>query len=136
MAEDDDELRRFVARAVEDAGAARVLAAAAHAEVGDLGVKVDALRRAINGLGQQTASRFDRMDERFGRIDARFEGLDARVDRLETKVDTGFAEMRAKFDVVDDGFAEMRAKFDQTAAGMEHIAGLITTLIDRGTPAD
>jgi hypothetical protein len=95
-----------------DAAAARHLAAARDRDLADLTVKVDAGRSAINGLGVQTAARFD---------------------RLETKVDTGFAEMRAKFDqidtkfdMVDAGFMEMRAKFDQTSAGMQQIVDLLT----------
>jgi len=30
-----------------------------------------------------------------------------------------------------DGFAEMRGKFDATAAGQQHIADLLTRLIDQ-----
>lgn len=60
-----------------DASAARHLAAAGDRDLADLAVKVDANRVAINALGSQTASRFD---------------------RLEHEVRTGFAEMRAKFD--------------------------------------
>jgi uncharacterized coiled-coil protein SlyX len=63
-----------------------------------LAVKVDANREAINALSVQTAERFEQVDRRF--------------DALEHKVDTGFAEMRAKF--------------DQTAAGMERIVDLLT----------
>jgi hypothetical protein len=32
---------------------------------------------------------------------------------------------------VDDGFIEMRGKFDATAAAMQQIVGMLTTLIDR-----
>lgn len=39
----------------------------------------------------------------------------------------GFNALRA--DMVD-GFAEMRAKFDLTAAGQQHIAALVQTVID------
>ena len=60
-----------------DATAARHLAAARDRDLADLGVKVDANRKAINALGVQSAARFD---------------------RLEDKVDTGFAEMRARLD--------------------------------------
>lgn len=79
-----------------DAAAARHLAAARDRDLADLGVKVDANRKAINALGVQTAARFE---------------------SLEHKVDTGFAEMRAKF--------------DRAAAGQAQIVGLLTTLIDR-----
>jgi hypothetical protein len=77
-----------------DAAAARYLAAAHDRDLADVGVKVDANRRAINALGEQTAARFN---------------------TLENKVDTGFAEMRSKF--------------DQAAAGHEHIVGLLDRLI-------
>jgi tetrahydromethanopterin S-methyltransferase subunit G len=107
-----------------DAAAARHLAAARDRDLADLTVKVDANRSAINGLGVQTAARFDQVDQRF--------------DRLENKVDTGFAEMRskfdqidAKFDMVDAGFMEMRAKFDQTAAGMQQIVELLARRDDQ-----
>jgi hypothetical protein len=107
-----------------DAAAARHLAAARDRDLADLTVKVDATRSTINGLGVQTAARFDQVDQRF--------------DRLENKVDTGFAEMRAKFDqidtkfdMVDAGFMEMRAKFDQTAAGMQQIVELLTQRDDQ-----
>ena len=84
-----------------DAAAARHLAAAGDRDLADLGVKVDANRRAINALGVQTAARFDRVDERFDRVEG---------------------EMRT-------GFAEMRGKLDQAAAGQQQIVDLITGLI-------
>jgi hypothetical protein len=102
-----------------DAAAARHLAAAHDRDLADVSVKTDAVRAAVNGLGVQTAARFDNLERRFG--------------NLERKVDDGFAEMRAnfehidaKFDQVDAGFMEMRAKFDQTAAGMRQIVDLLT----------
>ena len=95
-----------------DAAAARHLAAAHDRDLADVSVKTDAVRAAVNGLGVQTAARFD---------------------NLERKVGDGFAEMRAgfehidaKFEQVDAGFMEMRAKFDQTAAGMQQIVDLLT----------
>jgi hypothetical protein len=100
-----------------DAAAARHLVAAHDRDLADVTVKVDAVRSAVNGLGVQTAARFE---------------------RLENKVDTGFAEMRAKFDhidakfdQVDAGFMEMRSKFDQTAAGMQQIVDLLTQREDK-----
>jgi hypothetical protein len=92
----------------QNAIAARHLAAAHDRDLADLGVKVDANRRAINALGVQTAARFDRVDERFDRVDERF-------DRLE-------AEMRA-------GFAEMRRRLDGAAPGYQHIVELLDTLL-------
>jgi hypothetical protein len=86
-----------------DATAARHLAAARDRDLADLGVKIDANRKAINALGVQTAARFD---------------------RLENRVDAGFAAM-------DIGFAEVRGRLNQTAAGLTHIGDLLTTLIER-----
>ena len=92
-----------------DATAARHLSAANDRDYSDLAIKVDASRKAINALGEQTRERFDQVDRRFDR-------LESRVDGLET-------EMRA-------GFAAMRHGFDQTAAGFARIAELITARDD------
>jgi hypothetical protein len=80
----------------------------------DLGIKVDANRKAINALGEQTAARFDRLEEKF--------------DRLEEKVDNGFAEIHAKLDYE---FAEIGGKLDAAAAGQQQILTLLTRLIDQ-----
>ena len=86
-----------------DAAAARHLAAAHDRDLADVTVKVEAVRAAVNGLGVQTAARFDRLEQR--------------VDNLENTVDAGFGEMRAKF--------------DQTTAGMQQIVDLLTPPRDR-----
>jgi len=91
-----------------DATAARHLAAARDRDLADLAVKVDANRTVINALGEQTRARFDQVDARFDQVDARF-------DRLEQRVDSGFAEIRGRLDA--------------TASGLEHITGLLDTLI-------
>ena len=106
----------------QDAIAARHLAAAHDRDLADLGVKVDANRRAINALGVQTAARFDRVDERFDRVDGRFDRVDERFDRLE-------AAMRAGFQETGRGFAEMRGRLDGAAAGHQHIVELLNTLL-------
>ena len=106
-----------------DARAARHLTAANDRDYADLAVKVDANRKAINALGEQTRARFDQ-------VDARFDGLERRFDGLETEMRTGFAYMHAKFAEMDSGFAEMRHGFDQTAAGFARIAELITARDD------
>ena len=97
------ELAADAQAAREDATAARHLAAARDRDISDLAVKVDANRSAINALGEQTRERFDAVDRRF--------------DQLESKV--------------DEGFAQVRGQLDGTAAGLEHITGLLTTLIDQ-----
>ncbi|MGH3622621.1 MAG: hypothetical protein ACRDQ5_12645 [Sciscionella sp.] len=84
-----------------DATAARHLAAARDRDLADLAVKVDANRSAINALGEQTRERFDAVDRRF--------------DALER--------------TMNDGFTEMRGRLDGTAAGLDQITGLLTTLI-------
>jgi hypothetical protein len=86
-----------------EAAAARHLAAARDRDLADLGTKVDANRSVINALGEQSASRFDQVEQR--------------LDRLTE-------EMRS-------GFAEMRGKLDQTAGGLDQIVGLLNTLIAR-----
>jgi hypothetical protein len=102
------ELADRVRHSEHDAAAARVLAGGADRDVTDLGIKVDANRKAINALGEQTAARFDRLEEKF--------------DRLEEKVDTGFAE-------IGHTFAEMRGTLDTAATGQQQIVTLLTTLI-------
>lgn len=77
--------------------------AALQTRVGELTVKVDANRSAINALGEQTRARFD--------------ALEYKVNALEHKV--------------DDGFIEMRGKFDVMAAGQERIVAMLDTLIER-----
>jgi hypothetical protein len=91
-----------------DAAAARHLAAARDRDLADLGVKVDANRTVINALGEQTRARFDQVDARFDRLERRADDLSARVN---------------------SGFAEMRGKLDATSSGLEHITGLLDTLI-------
>jgi tetrahydromethanopterin S-methyltransferase subunit G len=115
-----------VEEAAADAAAARHLAAARDRDLGDLAVKVDANRSAINALGVQTAARFDR--------------LEGRVDRLERKVDEGFAdvrsEMRAGFAAVDDRLLEVRGLLDRTAAFQERTAELLDRLIAQRGPGE
>jgi chromosome segregation ATPase len=127
-----------VEEVAQEAAAARHLAAFHDRDLADLGVKVDANRKAINALGIQTAARFDR--------------LEGRVDRLEKRVDDGFADMRARFAQVDRNFEQVNRSFEQvnrnfeqvdqnfltirglldaTAAAQEHTAELLTTLIEQ-----
>ena len=84
-----------------DASAARHLAAAGDRDLAELTVKVDANRKAVNALGEQTRARFDQVDARF--------------ERLEAEMRTGHDTLRAA----------MRHGFDQTAAGFARIAELI-----------
>lgn len=54
-----------------------------------------------------------------------------RQDMLE-----GFARVDDRFARVDQGFTEMRGKLDATAAGLQLITGMLSTLIarDSGQP--
>lgn len=108
-----------------DAAAARHLAAAHDRELADVGVKVDANRKAINALGVQTAARFDRLE---GKVDAGFARMDAKFAQIDAK----FAQIDANFEQVNTNFATVRARLDQAAAAFEHIGGMLTTLIERG----
>ncbi|ORW70300.1 hypothetical protein [Mycolicibacter senuensis] len=85
-----------------DAAAARVLAGAADRDVTEIRAEIRDFRRAttvsFNALRQDMNEGFRRVDE--------------------------------KFAVVDSGFAEMRAKFDMTAAGQQRIVELIPTVIN------
>ena len=103
-----------------DATAARHLSAANDRDYSDLAVKVDANRKAINALGEQTRGRFDQVDARF--------------DRLEAEMRAGFAELRAGHNELRAGHDELRAAmrhgFDQTAGGFARIAELITARDD------
>jgi uncharacterized protein YceH (UPF0502 family) len=94
----------------QDAAAARVLAGGADRDVADLVVKVDANRKAINALGEQTAARFD---------------------QLEQKVDNGFAQINRNFAQIDRNFAEVRGRLDATAAGQQQVVDLLTKLIEQ-----
>lgn len=86
-----------------DATAARHMAAAVDRDLSELTVKVDGLRRAVNGLSVQTNARFTR--------------LEGRVERLEARVDVGFAEVRGRL--------------DRFAAGQQQVVTMLTTLIER-----
>jgi hypothetical protein len=113
-------LEARMAEVAADAAAARHLAAARDRDLADLTLKVDANRRVISALGEQTRARFDTVDRRFDAMDRRFDAVDRRINAFEEKVDSGFAEMRAGFDAV--------------AAGFEHIGGMLTVLIDQEPP--
>ena len=102
------EIEARLARAESDAAAARHLAAAQDRDLSDLGVKVDANRKAINALGIQTAARFE---------------------RLEKKVDAGFAQVDRNFAQVDRNFLTIRGLLDATAAAQQRIAELLDVLI-------
>lgn len=88
--------------ASKDARAARVLAGGTDRDVGELGDELRDFRRATN---------------------ASFSALREDVVDMRREMTGGFSE-------VTTGFAEIRAKFDLAAAGQQHIAELIQQVID------
>ena len=120
-------------RAVIDT-AARHLAAAGDRDLAELTVKVDANRKAVNALGEQTRARFDQVDARFDRLESEMRAgfAELRTDVAELRTDvaelrTDVAELRTGH---DDLRAAMRHGFDQSAAGFARIAELITARDD------
>ncbi|MFL0178261.1 hypothetical protein [Mycobacterium sp. SMC-15] len=103
------ELRGRVSASERDAAAARVLAGGADRDVGEIRGEIRDFQRAtigsFNALRQDMVDGFRQIDERFAQVDG-------------------------TFGQVATGFAEMRAKFDMTAAGQQRIAELIQTVID------
>lgn len=87
----------------QDAAAARVLAGGADRDVTEI-------RGEIRAFRQATTASFNAMREDLTELRQRF-------DTLERKV--------------DDGFTEMRGRLDATAAGLDQIAGLLTTLVNQ-----
>lgn len=110
------ELRGRVSASERDAAAARVLAGGADRDVGEIRGEIRDFRRAT--IGSVNALRQDMVDMRRDMVDG------------FRRVDERFAQFDGTFGQVATGFAEMRAKFDMTAAGQQHIAELIQTVID------
>ncbi len=81
-----------------DAAAARYLAAAHDRDLADVGIKVDANRRAINALGEQTAARFD---------------------QLENETRSGFTDVRAKLDLTAAGHERIVGLLNHVIARMD-----------------
>jgi chromosome segregation ATPase len=109
------ELAERVRHSEQDAAAARVLAGGADRDVAEVRGEIREFReqntRVLNAMREDLTDLRSRVDDGFARVDEQF----ARVD--------------GQFARVDDGFAEMRGKLDGTAAGLQQIAGLLTTLI-------
>jgi hypothetical protein len=97
------ELTARVRRSERDAAAARVLAGGADRDV-------EQLRGEMRDLRQTMTSGFKAMREDF--------------TDLRAHVDRGFAEM-------DRGFVEVGGRLDMTAAGLQHVVEILTTLIER-----
>jgi hypothetical protein len=99
------EVRRDLAIARTDAGAARVLAAGAHEDVADVRAALAAHTRTLNALRETQLEQGQRIT-----------GLETRVSSLEVKMDAGFAKMDAGFAKMDAGFAEVDASFAKVDA--------------------
>jgi chromosome segregation ATPase len=115
------ELTTRVRRVEQDARAARVLAGGADRDLTEI-------RADIRDFRQITSASVNAMREDITNLRRNFTNLRTEVTDLQTQMNNRFA-------AVDNGFIEMRGKFDATAAGMEQITNLLTTLIDqRGGP--
>ncbi len=97
------ELDRRVRSSAQDAAAARILAGGADRDVAEI-------RGEIRDFRQATTSSFNAMRADFTDLRQEFTELQQRVD---------------------SGFAEMRGKFDATAAGQQHIVDLLTTIMNQ-----
>ena len=117
----ENQVRDLTARvqmSQQDAAAARVLAGAADRDVSEFRAEIRDFRNA-------TTASFNAMRQDF--VDLRQDFVDLRQD---------FAELRGEFgelrDHVDSGFVEMRGKFDATAAGQQQIVDLLNGIISKG----
>jgi predicted nucleic acid-binding Zn-ribbon protein len=97
------DLTEQVRHSREDSAAARILAGGADREVGEL-------RGELRDFRQATTASFNAMRE--GLADQR-----GSINSLGEHMDTGFAEIRGRL--------------DGTAAGIDGITAMLTTLIDR-----
>jgi chromosome segregation ATPase len=100
------DLTQRVRRSEQDAAAARVLAGGADRDVSDM-------RTEIRESREQNTRVLNAL----------------RQDMIE-----GFARVDERFARVDEGFAEVRGRLDATAAGLQQITGMLTTLINRDQP--
>jgi predicted nucleic acid-binding Zn-ribbon protein len=111
-----------VRHSAQDAAAARVLAGGADRDVAEVRSEIrdfrDANNRTLNAMRQDLGDLRGNLNDLRGNLnDLRGNLNDLRGDLNGLRAD------------VDNGFAEMRGKFDATAAGLEQISGLLTTLI-------
>ena len=129
------ELAERVRHSEQDAAAARVLAGGDR-DVAEMRGEIREFReqntRVLNAMREDLTDLRSRVDDGFARVDQQFARVDeqfARVDEQFARVDGQFARVDGQFARVDDGFGEMRGKLDGTAAGLQQIVGLLTTLI-------
>lgn len=101
-------LAERVRHSEQDAAAARVLAGGADRDVSEM-------RGEIREFRDQNNRVLNAMREDLNGLTSRMDGLTSRMNSLEQKVDSGFIEMRGKFDA--------------TAAGLDQITGMLTTLL-------
>jgi chromosome segregation ATPase len=108
-------LAERVRHSEQDAAAARVLAGGADRDVSELRGEIREFRDQNNRVLNAMREDLNAMRDDLGDLTNRVDSLTSRMDSLEQKVDSGFIEMRGKFDA--------------TAAGLEQITGMLTTLI-------
>jgi hypothetical protein len=118
------ELAQRVRHSEQDAAAARVLAGGADRDVSELRGEIRDFReqntRVLNALREDLTDLRSHVDEGFARVDQQFARIDQQFDRVAER-----------FGQVDGGFAEMRAKLDATAAGLQVVTDMLTTLISQ-----
>jgi predicted nucleic acid-binding Zn-ribbon protein len=110
-------LTERVRHSEQDAAAARVLAGGADRDVSGMRGEIREFRDQNNRVLSVMRDHLNAMREDFNAMRDDVGDLRSRMDSLEQTVDTGFIEMRGKFDA--------------TAAGLDQITGLLTTLIEQ-----
>ena len=102
-------------------------------DLADLGVKVDANRKAINALGIQTAARFERLEKK---VDDGFADIRSEMRAGFAQVDRNFAQIDRNFAQVDQNFLTIRGLLDATATAQQRTAELLTVLVERDERGD
>jgi len=94
----------------QDAAAARVLAGGADRDVAEV-------RREIREFREQNTRVLNAMRED--------------LTDIRQQMNNGFAKIDQQFADIDRGFIEIRGRLDATAAGQQHIVGMLTQLISQ-----
>jgi chaperonin cofactor prefoldin len=143
MTEEQNDTRRLAIQALEIAREARVLAAGASQEVGDLKTKLQAHHQVLHALRETqldhgtSLNRLERkVDDGFARVDERFEDVHREMNERFEQVDRRFGQVDRRFEQVDRRFeqltAEMNRRFEQVTEEMNQRFTEIIALI-RGT---
>jgi chromosome segregation ATPase len=117
-------LTERVRHSEQDAAAARVLAGGADRDVSEMRGEIREFRDQNNRVLNVMREDLNTMREDLNTV---------REDLNTMRDDVG--DLRSRMDsleqAVGTGFIEMRGKFDATAAGLDQITGLLTTLIEQ-----